>query len=93
MARLSLPKLVPIGPSPLRLVKWLGPFSNIVTCQPAWASTIAANEPPAPLPITMALVMCLSDLYTTPRSLTTSAMIPVVSTGSWPSERSTSSSV
>src|SRR6185437_78657 len=59
MARLSLPKLVPIGPWPPRLEKWLGPFSNTVTCQPAWASTIAANEPPAPLPITIAVVMRL----------------------------------
>src|SRR5581483_465061 len=61
MARLSLPKLLPIGPSPARLEKWLGPFSNTVTCQPAWARTIAANEPPAPLPITIALVMVLYD--------------------------------
>src|SRR5579863_5508685 len=59
MARLSLPNAVPIGPWPPRLEKWLGPFSNIVTCQPAWASTIAANEPPAPLPITIAVVMLL----------------------------------
>src|SRR6185312_6918206 len=35
------------------------PFSKIVTCQPALASSIAANDPPAPLPITMALVMGL----------------------------------
>ena len=37
----------------------MGPFSKIVTCQPALASSIAANDPPAPLPITMALVMGL----------------------------------
>src|SRR6185437_7172902 len=61
MARLSLPKPVPIGPWPPRLEKWLGPFSNTVTCQPAWASTIAANDPPAPLPITIAVVMRLHD--------------------------------
>src|SRR5690349_13486113 len=61
MARLSLPKLVPIGPWPPRLEKWLGPFSNTVTCQPAWASTTAANAPPAPLQITTARVMWLHD--------------------------------
>src|SRR5579862_7385412 len=55
MARLSLPNTVPIGPWPARLEKWLGPFSNTTTCHPAWASAIAANDPPAPLPITIAL--------------------------------------
>ena len=59
MARLSLANMVPNGPSPARLVKWLGPFSNTMTCQPAWASSIAANDPPAPLPMTIALVMVL----------------------------------
>src|SRR5215472_2368034 len=57
MARLSLANTVPIGPWPDRLVKWLGPFSKTVTCQPALASSIAANDPPAPLPITIAVVM------------------------------------
>src|SRR6516162_2291540 len=51
--------MVPNGPWPPRLVKWLGPFSKTVTCQPAEASTIAANDPPAPLPITIAVVMAL----------------------------------
>ena len=59
MARLSLANTVPNGPSSARLVKWLGPFSKTVTCQPAFASSIAANDPPAPLPITMALVMAV----------------------------------
>ena len=59
MARLSLANTVPNGPWPPRLVKWLGPFSKTTTCQPALASSIAANDPPAPLPITMALVMAV----------------------------------
>src|SRR5580700_11251238 len=61
MARLSLAKTVPIGPSPPRLEKWLGPFSKTTTCHPAWASSIAAKEPPAPLPITTALRMVLTS--------------------------------
>ena len=60
MARLSLAKTVPIGPSPPRLEKWLGPFSNTTTCHPACASTIAASEPPAPLPMTTALLITAS---------------------------------
>src|ERR1700683_3824016 len=62
MARLSLAKTVPIGPSPPRLEKWLGPFSNTTTCHPACASTIAAIEPPAPLPITTALLITAHPL-------------------------------
>src|SRR5580704_6973497 len=57
MARLSLANTVPNGPGPARLLKWLGPFSKMVMSQPAFASSIAANDPPAPLPITIALVM------------------------------------
>src|SRR5437773_4018360 len=57
MARLSLANTVPNGPGPARLLKWLGPFSKMMTSQPAFASSIAANDPPAPLPITIALVM------------------------------------
>ena len=57
MARLSLANTVPIGPSPPRLEKWLGPFSKTTTCHPACASSIAAKDPPAPLPITTALPM------------------------------------
>jgi hypothetical protein len=57
MARLSLANTVPIGPWPPRLEKWLGPFSKTTTCHPACASTIAASEPPAPLPITTALLI------------------------------------
>ena len=57
MARLSLANMVPNGPGPARFVKWLGPFSKRVMSQPAFASSIAANDPPAPLPITIALVM------------------------------------
>src|SRR6266705_83521 len=59
MARLSLANTVPNGPWPARLVKWLGPFSKTTTSQPARASSIAANDPPAPLPITIAFVIAV----------------------------------
>src|SRR5579875_1625600 len=36
-------------------VKWSGPFSKTTTCQPASASSMAATDPPAPLPITTAV--------------------------------------
>src|SRR5579875_2675021 len=35
--------------------KWLGPFSKTTTCHPASASSMAAMDPPAPLPITTAV--------------------------------------
>ena len=89
MARLSLANTVPIGPWPPRLEKRLGPFSKTTTSHPACASSIAAKDPPAPLPITTALAMP----YTAPRNFSTSATIPVLVTGSGPSERSTSSLV
>ena len=60
VARLSLANTVPMGPSPPRLEKWLGPFSKTTTCHPAWASSIAAKDPPAPLPITTALPTVIS---------------------------------
>ncbi len=60
VARLSLANTVPMGPPPPRLEKWLAPFSKTTTCHPAWASSIAAKDPPAPLPITTALPITLS---------------------------------
>src|SRR5215469_9519330 len=55
--RSSLENVVPIGPSPSMLEKRLGPFSKTTTSHPARASSMAAIDPPAPLPITTALPM------------------------------------
>ena len=67
----------------------MGPFSNTTTCQPACASTIAANAPPAPLPITIAVR--IGAPHTVPRNFSVSATTPVAGAGSGPSDRETSS--
>src|SRR2546430_12319781 len=57
MARLSLATRVPTGRGPARLLRCWGPFARMMPPQPAFASSMAANDPPAPLQITIALVM------------------------------------